>query len=237
MPEQFLGEILLKKLIFTLAFGFSSLFAGEFKEYIAQILSIDKDVATIKDSKDIVLGSRGVVLHKFGSDEGIMASAVVSQKQDGIARLSLSPFKNLHQDAFPDMKPVIQVGDSAVLNYLYDRGFIIAPNKQSYDEIVLKFAKSSFLPVDVAASVFDTDEFATKKGISKICADNALGLVYLGLDKKGYILDCFSFKPLKSFSLSSDDAQSLSPFYSHIGNANKAYTKYYTKLFDLKEQD
>ena len=52
------------------------------REYKTPLISVDEGVGTIIDSSDIVVGSSGVVMHKFdGAQSSIIARAIVTQKK------------------------------------------------------------------------------------------------------------------------------------------------------------
>ena len=58
------------------------------REYKTPLISVDEGVGTIIDNSDIVVGSSGVVMHKFdGAQSSIIARAVVTQKGGGFAKV------------------------------------------------------------------------------------------------------------------------------------------------------
>ena len=122
----------MKKIAFLLLAICSLSFAAKFdlKPSYNLILSANESNATILDNDGFIVGSSGVVMHKLNDgSKTIIARAVVTQKKDGYANLRFEVFNELQQSALPLPTILPQAGDEVILNYMYNRSLIIAPNK------------------------------------------------------------------------------------------------------------
>jgi hypothetical protein len=222
-----------------------------FEEYSATLRTVNKNRATIDDSPLIVVGSSGIVMHRFSnSQETIIARATVLAK-DGISALvELKPYDALAQNTFPKLAIVPKSGDEIRLNYLYDRSLIIAPTYEGYKKITDFFTKINWVHPDVSAAYLAKKYTPNPsiKDFNDLCSINLTGLIMFNIEKNGYFVDCASFKVVKTFSLqnTNDEEQPITPFYSRISNNIqtspltigkkdiKDYNSYYKQLLGIK---
>ena len=189
------------------------------REYKTPLISVDEGVGTIIDGSDIVVGSSGVVMHKFeGSQSSIIARAVVTQKSGGFAKVRFEVFDALAQKALPLPGILPKSGDELILNYLYDRSLIVVPNKEIYAEVINAFKGVTFIHPDIVGSYlsYEYKPNPSRDDFRKICAQNSAGLIFIAMDKQGVFADCGSFKPLRTFASGSVAYYQL-PFYSRVG--------------------
>ena len=100
-----------------------------------------------------MIGSSGVVMHTFSNGESsIIARAVVTKKNAGIATVRFEVFSALSQSALPVPGIVPKSGDKVILNYLYDRAVIVVPNEEIYKQITASFSSIEFIHPDIAGS-------------------------------------------------------------------------------------
>lgn len=242
----FQGVKLLKIITFILALNIS-LFAVNFdlKPIKAKLLKVDDIYGYIKDSPDIKLNASGVVIQNFKTSKSIIARASVVAKENGLAKLEFSVFSDLEQDALPLPNVLPQSGDEIVLNFLYDRGLIIAPDEQTYNKLVLTFPQIYFTHIDVmGAQLIRSASLAPKRSdFRKFCADNAVGILVFALEGKAKIVDCQSFNELDEMPIAKPISVQV-PFYSRIGgyksnffdfNSGEMgnYYRYYDALINL----
>ncbi len=235
----------MKNLIFALIF-FAFAIGAEFNlnEYNTHILKINDDnTAQINDSAKIVVGSSGVVMRDFGNGlSSIIARAVVSHKQNGYATVRFELYSNLAQKALPLPKFTPKSGDTIVLNFLYNRALIIAPNADVYKQILKAFSNISFIHPDLVAAElsFNYTPNPSKDDFRKSCAKHAAGVIFVALDKEAFFVDCGSFAVLKSFK-SGQIASYHLPFYTQVDGIDTVfwkpdsahindYDKYYRRL-------
>ena len=123
----------MKKALLILGLFLSAAIGAEFNmpRYETALLSVADGSGEITDSPTIAVGSSGVVMHNFGSGaSSIIARAVVTQKSAGKAKVRFEVFDMLAQEALPLPKILPSSGDKVILNFLYDRAIIVAPNAE-----------------------------------------------------------------------------------------------------------
>lgn len=234
----------MKKIAFLLLAICSLSFAAKFdlKPSYNLILSTNNGNATILDNDSFIVGSSGVVMHKLNDgSKTIIARAVVTQKKDGYANLRFEVFNELKQSALPLPTILPQAGDEVILNYMYNRSLIIAPNKEIYDQVTKSFSHITFIHPDIVAAYlnYEYKPNPSKADFRKMCALNAAGLILIALDGESVFADCGSFEILQSFKTGEISYYEV-PFYTRIkdikspfwkfGAKIKNYDKYYNKL-------
>ncbi|EAH8344196.1 exporting protein [Campylobacter coli] len=223
---------MLKFLTFILSLSIG-LFAADLnlKPVKTELLKVEDIYGYIKDSSDIKLNSSGVVIQRFQTSKSIIARASVIAKEKGLAKLKFSVFADLEQDALPLPNVVPQKGDEVVLNFLYDRGLVIAPDEQTYNKLVSSFSEIYFTHIDIlGAQLIRSSSLAPKRSdFRKFCADNAVGILIFALEDKAKIVDCQDFSELYELAIAKPSSIQV-PFYSRIGG-------YKSNFFDFNSQE
>ncbi|EAI2977222.1 exporting protein [Campylobacter jejuni] len=223
---------MLKFLTFILSLSIG-LFAADLnlKPVKTELLKVEDIYGYIKDSSDIKLNSSGVVIQRFQTSKSIIARASVIAKEKGLAKLKFSVFADLEQDALPLPNVVPQKGDEVVLNFLYDRGLVIAPDEQTYNKLVSSFPEIYFTHIDIlGAQLIRSSSLAPKRSdFRKFCADNAVGILIFALEDKAKIVDCQDFSELYELAIAEPSSIQV-PFYSRIGG-------YKSNFFDFNSQE
>ena len=229
-------------LFLSMSFGFEM-------PQVRGVLSDVKDGgARIENSDKIVLGSSGVVIRNFKNGESsIIARAVVTQKGGAYANVRFEVFENLAQDALPIPGVMPKNGDTIILNYLYSRAVIVAPNESVYKQVSEHFKNITFISPDVAAAYLADihSPSPNRTDFRNICYQNAAGLIFIAFDGEGVFADCGSFKTLHSFK-SGKVSGYMRPFYSNVRKISEHfwdindgqignYEKYYRKLIKQNE--
>jgi len=219
----------LKKFLLFLAAACLS-FAAEFsmREYKAPLISVDEGVGTIIDSSDIVVGSSGVVMHKFdGAQSSIIARAVVTQKGGGFAKVRFEVFDTLAQKALPIPGIMPKSGDEIILNYLYNRSLIIVPNKEIYAEVTNAFKDITFIHPDIVGSYlsYEYKPNPSRDDFRKMCSQSAAGLIFIAMNNEALFADCQSFEPLKRFQSGAVKYYQL-PFYTRVKDIDTVFWKW-----------
>lgn len=237
------------KSIFILPFLFLSIYADnfDFKPFKTELVKAENAYGYVLDSPEIKLYSSGVVVHNFGTSQIILATVNVVAKENGLAKLQFAVFDMLEQSALPLLKAVPEPKDEVILNFLYDRALIIAPNEESYHLVENQFPNIYFTHIDVfGAQLIRASKAApTKSDFKTFCANNASGVLVFALKDKAVFVDCQDFKILYSSPLKTSNTQTELPFYSRIkGYRNeffdfkspkvKDYYQYYNSLLGLK---
>lgn len=223
---------MLKFLTFILSLSIG-LFAADLnlKPVKTELLKVEDIYGYVKDSSDIKLNSSGVVIQRFQTSKSIIARASVIAKEKGLAKLKFSVFADLEQDALPLPNVVPQKGDEVVLNFLYDRGLVIAPDEQTYNKLVSSFPEIYFTHIDIlGAQLIRSSSLAPKRSdFRKFCADNAVGILIFALEDKAKMVDCQDFSELYELAIAKPSSIQV-PFYSRIGG-------YKSNFFDFNSQE
>ena len=219
----------MKKFLLFLAAACLS-FAAEFsmREYKAPLISVDEGIGTIIDSPSIVTGSSGVVMHRFDNiQSSIIARAVVTQKGGGFAKVRFEVFDALEQKALPLPGILPKSGDELVLNYLYDRSLIVAPNKEIYSEVVGAFKGVTFIHPDIVGSYlsYEYKPNPSRDDFRKMCNQSAAGLIFIAMNNEALFADCQSFEPLKRFQSGAVKYYQL-PFYTRVKDIDTVFWKW-----------
>ena len=219
----------MKKFLLFLAAACLS-FAAEFsmREYKAPLISVDEGIGTIIDSPSIVTGSSGVVMHRFDNiQSSIIARAVVTEKGGGFAKVRFEVFDALEQKALPLPGILPKSGDELVLNYLYDRSLIVAPNKEIYSEVVGAFKGVTFIHPDIVGSYlsYEYKPNPSRDDFRKMCNQSAAGLIFIAMNNEAVFADCQSFEPLKRFQSGAVKYYQL-PFYTRVKDIDTVFWKW-----------
>jgi len=185
------------------------------------ILTLEKEnsVATIKVDK-IDLGMSGFIYHQIASNHSsILKNAVVTayDKESKIATLALSDYNGLKNNSLPTGQWEVSVGDTALLAYAYSRAFLIAPSEEIYHQIS-KSVKIQWIHPDIFATILSFQGHPTplKSDFTAMSISNAVGLLFIYLDQKVFMVDARSFKILSiNDAPLAQDSVKL-PFYSRV---------------------
>lgn len=220
----------MSRIILVLCCFLAFLQAKNFVLIQTKLEKVDDIYGYIKDDPRILLHSSGIVVHEIDTQKSIIARASVIGRENGLVKLQFKVFDMLAQDAMPLPNVLPQVGDKIVLNYLYDRALIIAPDKSVYDFIAQKLNGIYFLHPDLfgAHMIQEYRQTPRRSDFRSFCSKNAVGLLVVALEKKAEIVDCQDFGKIEEFAI--PQAQSLQiPFYSRI-------TGYKSDIFSLNDE-
>jgi len=232
------------KKIFLFTILLTSIFADIKANKESIIINSSQRTATIKDI-DVPVGSSGIVIHYFDKEHStIVARAELIDKN----KIEFKIFDTLKQEALPTPKILPKIGDKVILNYLYNRGLIIAPNHKTYENIIKNHNKIEWLHPDLFAAELSREKnpAPTKKNFKNFCNKYAVGIIYMAIDNKGYFVDCYSFKKVYEEPLKMDSNEIKLPFYSRVKEIEsgwfnfygasevKDYTNYYINLMESK---
>ncbi len=242
----------MRSIVFILSIFFcfqSSLFAsGAFKSVETKIIEADKKGALVENNPYVPVGSSGIVIRKFDDEhQTVIAKAIVESKSKEGIRIKFAMFDLLKQDALPAPNIMPEKGDTVILNYLYDRAFVIVPNEETFLEITSKYPEIDWIHPDILAA-FLSKEYnpePDREDFQNACKKNLSMLLFFVVKNSGYFVDCNSFKVLKNESVDKKEGKTILPFYSRIGdiesnifNIAKSkidnYDNYYIKLLEIK---
>ena len=221
---------------------------SNFAQTVLKIDSVNKDLATAHSNVNFSKGASGIVIRNFDNEhETIIADAFVLSDQNGVLTLKLTPYDGLEQDVLPSYDIKAKAGDKLILNHLYSRALIIAPNQKSYEQIKQNYSNFQWVHPDLFASKLVSSFKAkpTKEQFQEECKEDMIGLLFFAIGDKAYIVDCKSFGVL-GYSPVSPSPTQITPFYTRIKNVKGRlgglfggdeiddFNSYYTKLLGGK---
>ena len=199
-----------------------------FSEFSTEVLEINGRTAIIKNSDDIIVGSSGIVTHTFKNGiSTIVARADVIKKDGDKATVRFEVYKLSTQTAFPKPGILPAVGDKIILNYLYDRALIVAPNYKVYKEVTKHFQNITWVHPDIVAAYL-AKEFRPnpdREVFQKVCEVNSTGLIFFALNNHGYFVDCNNFKTVKEVKTGFIKKAQV-PFYTRVKNIDTSWIKW-----------
>lgn len=186
------------KYILLLLLVIFELNAGVIKSPITTLDS-DKQIATIKIDR-IDVGMSGFIVHEIAPEHtSILKNAVVTNydKNTQVATLKMSDYTGLRNNALPTGNWSVKVGDTAVFAFGYSRALLIAPSEEVYHQVT-KSINVQWIHPDLFATVLSFRGHPTplKEDFEAMSDASSVGLVFIYLDKKLFMLDIKSFKIL-----------------------------------------
>ena len=206
------------KYIFLLLLALFELNAGVVKSSIVTLDS-DENIATIKINK-IDVGMSGFIVHEIAPDHTSILKNVVVKSYDKttqIATLKMSDYTGLRNNALPTGNWSVVVGDTAVFAFGYSRALLIAPSEEIYHQ-VSKSIKIQWIHPDIFATILSFKGHPTplKEDFEAMSDASSVGLVFIYLNKKLFMLDIKSFKILTINDAPLVQDSIKLPFYTRI---------------------
>lgn len=231
------------KYIFILLLALFELNAGVVKSPIVTLDS-EEQIATIKIDK-IDVGMSGFLVHEIAPDHTtILNNVVVSayDKNTKVATLKMSEYTGLRNNALPTGKWNIRVGDIAVFAFGYSRALLVAPSEEIYHQ-VSKSINIQWIHPDIFATILSFRGHPTplKEDFEAMSDASSVGLVFIYLNKKLFMLDIKSFKILTINDAPLVQDSVKLPFYTRVqeidanwwgegSNELEAYEPHYYEL-------
>lgn len=208
-----------------------NLWGFDFKVVESSIAKIDDEFVFVEDAPAVVVGASGVVIKQIKNATSIISRASVVGREGGFLKLKLKEFTMLEQKALPTLDVKVEVYDKVLLNFLYDRALLIAPDEASYKQVQQALSEVYFMHPDILGA-YMVREFKLspkRKDFALFCSNNALGIVGFVLKDKVKFVDCQDFTPLFEQPLNLSVAKPQTPFYSNI-------TAYRKNVFNVSER-
>jgi len=206
------------KYIFLSILMVLSLNAGLLKSPIIMVDN-ENEVATLKVDK-IDVGMSGFVVHAISKNHSsILKNAVVASYNAStkIATLKLSEYNGLKNNSLPTGKWSVVPGDIAVFAFGYSRALLIAPSEEIYYRIS-KSVNLEWIHPDMFATILSFNGHPTpqKSDFSAMSIATSVGLVFVYLDEKVYMLDIKTFKIFSITDAPFKQNSTKLPFYSRV---------------------
>jgi len=187
-----------------------------------------------------IKGMSGIVIHDYGNGLSAITHAVVSL---GGKQAKVIPYTVIEHEKIPSIQTTVVKGDKIVLGNFYQNAFVLAPNAQSYENVVKKYNRLWTHPDAYALNFLDEDESdISLDNIENFAKKYQIGLVLIVEKNKLRILDPISHSFIKEISFTSSEKEPMSPFYARFeqmtkslfDSSNKTYTPYYQAIERLK---
>ena len=206
------------KYILLLLLVLFELNAGVVKSPIVT-LDENEQIATIKIDK-IDIGMSGFIVHEIAPEHtSILKNVLVTNydKNTQIATLKTSDYTGLRNNALPTGKWSVKVGDTAVFAFGYSRGLLIAPSEEIYHQ-VSKSISIQWIHPDIFATILSFRGHPTplKDDFEAMSDASSIGLVFIYLNKKLFMLDIKSFKILTINDAPLVQDSVKLPFYTRV---------------------
>ena len=205
------------------------------------LVSVDKEsmLATIKVDK-IDLGMSGFVYHEIAHDHSSIlnnALVVAYDREKKIATIKLSPYTGLRNNSLPTGKWTASVGDTALFAFGYNRGLLIAPNEETYHRVT-KSVKIEWVHPDLFATIlyFRGHPTPMKADFIAMSDMSSVGLVFIYLDQKVYMIDSKSFHILGINNAPIVEDSIKLPFYSRIDSISSKWWQFWGEENDELEE-
>jgi hypothetical protein len=217
------------KQIFLLFIVALELFGGIIK---SPIVSMDEERSevTIKVD-DVEVGVSGFIVHEIDKDHTvILKNGVVTNynRDTKMATVALSEFNALKNNALPNGKWSVKIGDMAVLAFGYTRGILIAPNEDIYYKIT-KNSSLGWVHPDLFATTLSYNSHPTplRSDFDEISTKGSIGLIFIYLDGKVFTLDAKSFKILTITDAQLNQKDVNLPFYTRVPEIDLSWWKFF----------
>lgn len=204
------------------------------------LVSVDKDHEFAKVNVDkIDIGMSGFIYHQVSKDHSSIlnnALVVAYDSKTKLATIKLSPYSGLRNNALPTGKWTANVGDIALFAFGYNRGLLIAPNEEIYHR-VSKNVKIEWVHPDLFATILSFRGHPTPMEADFLAMSDmsSVGLVFIYIGKKLYMIDSKSFKILGINSVPLVQDSIKLPFYSRIEKINTHWWDFWGEANDEME--
>ena len=176
------------------------------------------DNQTVQVSKNIQKGISGIVVHEYGNGLSAITHTVISQGEN---QASLEPYSVLIHGKLPSIKTVAKIGDRVIFGNFYTNVLLLAPNGQSYREIIKSSKQSWIHPDNYAMHLIRDDAIhINRDNLKSFSNKNQVGLVLIATKNSLIILDPISGSILSKEPLSLKVKEAQSPFYARFEQIN-----------------
>jgi len=217
----------MKIAIFLLLFINILIGSVDLKQQIVDINKIENNNIYINKG-DLTVGQSGVVINNYKNHNNqssiILATGIITStnKDFSIAKITYESINE--QDAMPTINKKVSNEDKFILNHLYKTSVMIVPNFRVKKEIIKVYPNQIFLNEDFLASYLKVEDtpIPTQDDIIEFCKKQQVGLIFLVVDNKLYIIDTQSFKVIDTKEITVKDKFIKVPFFSNIEKIEKA---------------
>jgi len=189
------------------------LFAGFFPSSVhTSIKSIEGKSILLKNPFPIN-GMSGAVVHTYGNGLTAIISRIKQVSSQG--KTSLIDADIVHHDELPTINTAVKAGDKVIGGYLYSNILLLAPDADTYANIVKKNPKKKWIHPDLFALYLSVqgDDKPNKENLSHFAKKYQIGLIYIVRKDTSVLMDPISGKIISQKPISELPAQGQYPFY------------------------
>jgi len=197
-----------------------------------------------KDSIQLAItatkGMSGIVVHDYGNGLSAITHSVISL---GGNQAKVIPYTAIKHEKIPSIQTAVAQGDEVILGNFYQNAFVLAPNSQSYENVIKKYNRIWTHPDAYALDFLDKGESGISlENIENFAKKYQIGLVLIVAKDKLRILDPVSHQFLNELSFNAGVETAMSPFYARFeqmskslfDSSDKTYTPYYQAIERLQ---
>lgn len=196
------------------------------------IIKIDEEASEVMiQGQNVEVGVSGFIVHEIDKDHSvILKNAIVTSydKSTKVAKIAISDFNALSNNALPNGKWKLKVGDTALLAFGYTKGILIAPNEEIYYRIT-KNSKLQWVHPDLFATILSYNSHPTplRSDFDELSVKGSVGLVFLYLEGRVFTIDAKSFKILTITDAKLEQKELNLPFYSRVPEIDSSWWKFF----------
>ena len=189
------------------------LLAGFFPSTVHTSIKSVEGKSILLKNKFPINGMSGVVVHKYGNGLTAITSRIKQVSSDGAT--SLIDADIVHHDELPTINTAVAKGDKVIGGYLYSNVLLLAPDADTYANIIKKNNKKKWIHPDLFALYLSVqgDDKPTKENLSHFAKKYQIGLVYIVRKDTAVLMDPISGQIVSQKSISNLPAQGQYPFY------------------------
>lgn len=235
------------KLIFLIFITLNFIFATtDLETQKLKISEVTQTTAKIKKT-NLIVGQSGIVVKNINNHNIILTHAIITASNKNDSTIEFTDTVLLKQDAIPTSNFKASVGDTFILNHLYNTTLLIVPNAKAKTIVQNLYPNQNFLNEDFFASHLKLlkTPLPTKEIFTNFGQNQQIGTLFFVVENSLYILDALTFKVIDTIAITNDDTSVNVPFLTKIEQIEqgffdfgdeeiKDYNKYYLKLLEIK---
>ena len=196
-------------LLFLLSFP---LFAGFFPSSVHSSIKSVENSSIRLSSAFPINGMSGIVIHDYANGLSAITSRITQTASDGTTILLDADI--IHHDELPTIKTPVKVGDKVIGGYLYNNVLLLAPDADTYANIVKSYKKTWIHPDTYALYLsVEGEDKPTRKNLQEFAKKYHIGLVYIVRKDSAILLDPISGKVVSTKSMKNLPKKAQFPFY------------------------
>ncbi len=186
-----------------------------------KILEANKESISIEKTS-WPIGTSGIIKHQVNDSHSAIISRVEVISHDAKTHLKVLPFKDLYQDALPNLVKTPTTSDLVELGWMHERVLVISPSQSAYQLLEKSQVGKSFINSDLFALALSKEGHPSplKEDFQRFCQSYDIGVIEFIIGQQIFKVDAHSFKVLEKITVSFPKADAKLPFFSHLKKVN-----------------